>query len=276
VSFLAAAEAGHRREDMQVFDGFPYLVTRIVPALHHLTVLPTALGVPTLLELAKAQIAANNLETCVALDGGCAVYFGVDGSVSPPKEPPRGGAVIAGRLALPIAIPTSVDLRARERRLAEFIENNRGPGGHILGDLTKGGRAATSRELQAVDGVNDDGSPRGLAQCETCADWRGVCLDPSEQFRGKIMTVHCHCANHNRCARCGANLYERRLNANYYERADGQIWHVPGFCGLSHECGDIATKGSASRRYTAPVRRHRRRSPRGRDLPCPASTLCWI
>lgn len=231
---------------MELFDGYPYLVTRIVPALYHLTALPTEFDVITLLQLAKAQIAANNLETCVAFDGGCAVYFGVDGSVSPPQEPPRGGTVIDGRLATPFALPASTDLCTRERRLAEFSEKSRASGGCLLGDLTKGGRAATSRELRVLDGVNDDGSPRGLAQCEMCTDWRGVCLDPGDQFRGQVMTVHCRCANHNRCARCGANLHERRLNANYYERADGQIWHVPGFCGLSHECDAVATSGPAS------------------------------
>lgn len=32
-------------------------------------------------------------------------------------------------------------------------------------------------------------------------------------------------------------LYGARLNANYYDPYDGSIWHVPGFCGLSHRCG---------------------------------------
>jgi hypothetical protein len=45
--------------------------------------------------------------------------------------------------------------------------------------------------------------------------------------------------NHNRCARCHERLYERRLNANYYNPADRGIWHVPGFCGLSHRCSAV-------------------------------------
>jgi hypothetical protein len=37
-----------------------------------------------------------------------------------------------------------------------------------------------------------------------------------------------------RCARCGEPLYTHRLNANYDDDHDRQIWHVPGFCGLAH------------------------------------------
>jgi len=51
-----------------------------------------------------------------------------------------------------------------------------------------------------------------------------------------VMTVHCLCDNGNRCARCGGRLSKRKLNANYYKPADGNIWHVPGFSALSHQC----------------------------------------
>jgi hypothetical protein len=53
------------------------------------------------------------------------------------------------------------------------------------------------------------------------------------------MRVHCRCDNWNRCARCGETLAEWRLNANYYDPMDNTIWHVPGFCGLSHTCRDV-------------------------------------
>ncbi len=52
------------------------------------------------------------------------------------------------------------------------------------------------------------------------------------------MQVHCRCQNDNRCAACGGFLYERKLNANYYNARDGQIWHVPGFSGFRHRCPD--------------------------------------
>jgi hypothetical protein len=53
-----------------------------------------------------------------------------------------------------------------------------------------------------------------------------------------IMQVYCLCQNNNLCARCGYPLAEYKLNANYYEKRDGVIWHVPGFSGLSHVCLD--------------------------------------
>ena len=52
------------------------------------------------------------------------------------------------------------------------------------------------------------------------------------------MTVHCGCQNDNRCAACGGFLYARKLNANYYDTRDGQIWHAPGFSGFRHGCRD--------------------------------------
>ena len=67
---------------------------------------------------------------------------------------------------------------------------------------------------------------------------RGRCLDPSPTFVCKVMTVHCGCQNDNRCAACGESLYARKLNANYYNAGDGQIWHVPGLSGFRHRCPD--------------------------------------
>jgi hypothetical protein len=108
----------------------------------------------------------------------------------------------------------------------------------MFGDLTKGGRDATADEVGRLAGAGPEGRPRGLERCPTCEEWRGRCLDPSPTFVCKVMTVHCGCQNDNRCAACGGFLYERKLNANYYNARDGQIWHVPGFCGFRHRCPD--------------------------------------
>jgi hypothetical protein len=109
-------------------------------------------------------------------------------------------------------------------------------GGVLMGDLTKDGRPATAEEIRHLHGTNDDGSPRGLVRCTECGDYRGICLDPGEQFSGHLMKVHCRCENHNRCARCGARLRERRLNANYCDRRERSVWHMPAFVGLRHKC----------------------------------------
>jgi len=81
--------------------------------------------------------------------------------------------------------------------------------------------------------------PVGLAGCTSCGEWRGECLAPSVLVAPLVVAVHCRCANHNLCARCGELLYERRLDANYYNPRDGQVWHVPGFCALRHPCGGL-------------------------------------
>src|SRR2546426_1431659 len=78
--------------------------------------------------------------------------------------------------------------------------------------------------------------PMGLVVCADCGFWKGECLDPNAEFRGKVMRVHCGCDNWNRCAACGETLYPFRLNANYYDQREGAVVHVPGFSGLIHEC----------------------------------------
>jgi len=106
----------------------------------------------------------------------------------------------------------------------------------VVGDLTKGGRAATPAELQALSGRQSNGVPEGLVQCGECRFWKGECLDPSPEFSGKVIRVCCRCENRNRCAACGETLYHLRLNANYYDQREGAVVHVPGFSGLIHEC----------------------------------------
>lgn len=222
---------------LPLFDGFPYLNIRLVSALYHIILLPAGVSETHLFDAARRQVLANRLPVCLVLAQDRAMYWEPEGGRSASHEPPRGGNMIAEGLAPAIDCDDqSEEFRARQKRLTRTIDRSRRCGGHILGDLTKGGRAATHEEKQYLTGVLTDGAPRGLNRCVNCGDWKGVCLDPSEQFAGQVMTVHCYCDNHNRCARCKERLYERRLNANYYDPADRGIWHVPGFCGLSHRC----------------------------------------
>ena len=138
---------------MLVFDGFPYLVTRIVAGLYHLTVLPSELDDDALVEVGRAQTAANQLQIALALSRESAVYFGLNGSIAISHERPNGGRVIADRLATPKAFPGTPDLRARQQALAEFVRKDSLHAGMMLGDLTKGGR----RQHPA----NDEISPAG-------------------------------------------------------------------------------------------------------------------
>jgi len=229
--------------ELPLFDGFPYLTTRIVPALYHIALLPADAPETTLLELAQVQASANRLETCLVLHARLAVFFWPDDRVTRTDTPPRGGALLSQRLPLPVGLRQSRELSERQSRLDRIVAEGQNNGGHILGDLSKGGHRATAAELEQLRGKGTERAPRGLERCTECDDWRGVCLDPSEKFAGMVMTVHCRCANHNRCARCGGQLYDRRLNANFYDPRDRGIWHVPGFCGLGHTCPDSLVAG---------------------------------
>jgi hypothetical protein len=165
-----------------------------------------------------------------------AVYFWPDGNVTHTNTAPRGGALLCSRLPLPEDLRQSRELSARQLCLDRIVAEGQKTGGNILGDLSKGGRPATATELERLRGNGSERAPRGLERCAECDDWRGVCLDPSETFAEMVMTVHCRCANHNHCARCGMTLYDRRLNANFYDSHRRSICHVPGFCGLDHTC----------------------------------------
>lgn len=217
------------------FDGVPYLVTRVVPTMYHITLLPDDVDAAQLLELARRQARINALPTCLVCAVDAATYIATDGKELC-AEPPCGGVVITGRLRPCRTFPETESLAARRVALARFIEQISPKAGYIFGDLTKGGRPATIDETIMLAGTQADGVPRGLARCGDCGEWRGRCLDPSPKFVGQVMEVHCRCTNNNRCAACGGLLCERRLNANFFDTEDGAIWHVPGFSGFEHRC----------------------------------------
>jgi hypothetical protein len=218
---------------------FPYLVTRLVGPLCHVIVMPDV-GEQRLLAATAAQHNANDLDTCLVLGPDTAFYFSGDGC-SLCHKIPAGGFLVAGSILPSLDvdgwIATDTSWPTRQAMLAEAIGNWSLPGA-LMGDITKGGRQATDEDCARLGGVNQDepGVPKGLIRCTQCGQYHGQGLDPSPTFAGRVMTVHCPCDNRNRCARCGEHLYERKLNANYYKPADGQIWHVPGFSALSHRC----------------------------------------
>jgi hypothetical protein len=220
---------------MTRFDGFPYLVTRVVPTMYHIIILPDDSDAAHLLELTRRQARINALPTCLVVSADAALYIWPDGRESR-AEPPQGGVIITNRLRPCRTFPETESLVARRLALDRFIEQHCPKTGYMFGDLTKGGRAATLEETVMLAGTQENGVPRGLAYCSDCGEWRGRCLDPSPKFAGQLMEVHCRCGNDNRCAGCGGLLHTRKLNANRYNEADGQVWHTPGFSGFPHVC----------------------------------------
>ena len=69
---------------------YPYLITRVVPGMYHIIVLPK--GEPTdLVEIARTQTFFNKLETCLVLGPEEAIYFTPDGAEMRGSVIPAGG-----------------------------------------------------------------------------------------------------------------------------------------------------------------------------------------
>ena len=217
-------------------DAFPYLLTRLVPTLYHVLLVPEHLAPAEAAAAARQQAAANRLPTCLAFQPDEALYLDPDGTEAWTDAAPRGGNLVAGRLRPCAALAPAAGEAARVARLDAYVAAHR-RGGYLLGDLRKGGRPAGAAERARLEGAGPGGVPRGLARCGACGGWAGECLDPSPLLQGLVVRVKCRCQNGTRCAGCGRPLHEREVNANYFNPADGQVWHVPGFCGLSHRCG---------------------------------------
>jgi hypothetical protein len=209
----------------------PCMVIRLSPAFYHFILLPK-LPREQLLDIARTQVRFNRIECILILGPEKAWYFGVTGGETELSSTSQGGIITGGILKPRIVIEDDEDLRAR-RAILEKAETRTG---FALGDTTKGGRDATPEELEVLSGFHDNVIPNGLSRCPTCGEWCGTCLDPSPEFKGKVMKVHCICENDSRCAFCGEVFYERKVNANYFNPQDHQIWHVPGFSALAHYC----------------------------------------
>jgi len=214
---------------LPISDSYPYLVTRIVPTLYHVIFIPKLLDRETTIKISIFQARMNNLDTCLVFSTTDCIYFHSDGIHTHSSSPPSGGIVVSGKLK-----PCFYVVRGSGLGHREYALDN--PKGCLFGDLSKGGRRATYEELSSLKGFQPNGVPIGLRQCPECGDWRGRCLDPSPQFEGLVMEVHCLCDNDNRCAACRELLAKRKLNANYYNPADGGIWHWPGFIAFAHHC----------------------------------------
>ncbi len=217
------------------FEGFPYLVTRIVSSLHHIILLPRSWDIQRLVDFAQKQVRANKLPTCLAFANDLCVYFQEDGSGYRSTDVPHGARIASEELAPAEPVPITEELAVRRMELILWEESQCGEGTTIImGDLTKGGRMPTPEEEERLAGTHSGGVPKGLLPCPRCGEWRGECFDTLN--RCLVVRVHCRCENDDRCADCGELLHERKLNANYFDPADKHIWHVPGFSAFSHRC----------------------------------------
>jgi hypothetical protein len=222
----------------RLFDGFPYLNTRVVETMRHLIALPAGRGEEGLRTLAQEQARANGLETCLVLSADRAIFYTADGELTSEGEPPAGGLIVSGKLQPAEDFSNTRELAARRRRLEEFIKARRQIAYPVCKPRTSR-REATAEERESLAGEEPGGIPRGLTACPACGQYRGLLLGGTHhEADGWVAEVYCRCQNHSRCARCLSVLYSKRLNGFYYER--GKVLHVPGFMAFNHTCPPIA------------------------------------
>jgi hypothetical protein len=142
------------------FAGYPYLVTRIGhSALRHVAILPADWSRARLVDLARRQTTANQLETCLCLGPGDALYLHPDGRAEASDLVPTGIPVVE-RLALADPLPERTDVAARRRALRAYVEAHT-PGGYVVGDGLEGGQPATESDLERLDRSGADGVADG-------------------------------------------------------------------------------------------------------------------
>ncbi len=149
------------------------------------------------------------------------------------------GLPVVDRLGLAVRLPRMPEITDRRARLRTFAAGQAGTG-YLVGDGLEGGRPATRDDLVRLVGL-DGGDPNpGLVRCATCHDLAGDFLATKGEGNGdpmaRVVRVHCRCENHNRCARCGEPLAERRLSAYHYREDRGSVCYVAAYCAFSHRC----------------------------------------
>ena len=219
------------------FDGYPYLLTQVVPGYLHLLLLPSDLPSLALRDLARVQAHANRLPTALVLGEDLCLYLRTDGIEIVASECPQDGLIVFGYLRPTPLVTPSAELMAREDRLDAYTDEYH-RSGSFHSDPRDGGRLASVAEQERLSGQGPDGLPKGLTSCPGCGEMRGECLYRIEPDEDYIVQTYCRCANWNRCAQCGAPLYEWRLNASYFDRYDGQVSYTPGHKALWHTCDD--------------------------------------
>jgi hypothetical protein len=106
---------------LPLFEGFPYLVTRVVPAMYHVILLPAAASELELVLLARTQWRANRLETCLVTGVGRAWFISVDGRDALARTPPRGGTLVTGPLKPAGLWTDTAERQTRQRQLDALV-----------------------------------------------------------------------------------------------------------------------------------------------------------
>ena len=230
---------------MHAFDGYPYMVTRIgACALRHLAVVPGDWARDRLVDLCSRQAATNQMPTCLVDGPEDAVYVDVAGDRAQVSEPIASTSVpyglpVADRIHLPEDALETPEMALRHVNLRRFVERHRGSG-YIVGDNLEGGRVASPHDVVRLSPGDTAEPGPGLAACGTCGELSGEMLiigaSGARHPGPRVIAVHCTCANHNSCARCGQSLSAHRLSAYFWDSAKNGASYVAAYSALSHRC----------------------------------------
>jgi hypothetical protein len=111
----------HDANRIQRFDGFPYFVTRIVPALYDVILLPTEMNEASLIAYSEHQACSNKLDACLVLSENSGLWFSPEGGKSFSSHTPWGGILMTGGLKTCREFYTSAELEERSSRLDVIV-----------------------------------------------------------------------------------------------------------------------------------------------------------
>lgn len=225
----------------QTFNSFPYLSTRVLPALYNINLYPSGWSESDLVELARHQVAANKLPTCLVLSWSRGLWFDGAGGERWNSLIPKGGAILHGKLKAPHGYTLEEGVGERSKYLDEFSSASLRGGGYLVGDPENCVRDATPEDVQLGE-LKNNIIPHGLTECHVCGDLKGECFYPeSECYGDKVWKVRCRCENDNLCAACGKPLFNHKLDSCYFNENTNRILHVAGYLALNHGCNDSET-----------------------------------
>lgn len=218
------------------FDGFPYLTTRVFPALYNISLYPSDLTESDLIELARRQVAANKMPACLALTWSRGLWFDGIGGETWNSIIPNGGAILNGKLKMPQGYSHAESLYPRSKLLDEFSNTSLKSGGYLVGDPENCVREAKPEDDQ-LGGLTSKIIPHSLTKCLVCGELKGECFYPeSSYYSDMVWELSCKCDNDNLCAACGMPLFHHKPDSCYYDKEVRGILHVAGYCVLSHVC----------------------------------------
>jgi hypothetical protein len=145
------------------------------------------------------------------------------------------------------------DLRLREERtreFARFIAEHSLTRPYLNESVRRLTNRWATREDDELTGYDADGAPKGCSRCSVCQEFEGFYAPKNRanrwgnnNGRSTASTIHCACANTNRCARCGELLPERKLRVHYYDENNHRIAYLSGLHALQHRAQRSISSG---------------------------------